>query len=348
MAKPASDMPPYDKAAALRGLAGARRVALLMAPRLGDTLLMMNMARNLAAHGREVSIFGDYIHGLRDWFPGLDIRPSLSEEQAGQVLPGYDCAAQMHVGWPYALHAHQPNYFYYDAHVAITGRGFVKLFQIRDFCREQLGLAQAGADNGLRPPPQVQPHRSHPRRVALHPTSDGGPAVLGAAPFQGAGAAPAARGLRAELHRRAARAGRVELGAGPWPASAPVSLPVRGGGLHPCLGLVHRQRVRHRPPGFQRGRAHPVADRQAHPHARLAAGLVDLAHRLPGSDSRRPLARSPVARVALAAPRHVGIPQAAGGRPAAARGGALGKNLRRWCTGAALNGPRWMWDSVSG
>ncbi|MFQ6684605.1 hypothetical protein OMF52_07035, partial [Bordetella pertussis] len=161
MAKPASDMPPYDKAAALRGLAGARRVALLMAPRLGDTLLMMNMARNLAAHGREVSIFGDYIHGLRDWFPGLDIRPSLSEEQAGQVLPGYDCAAQMHVGWPYALHAHQPNYFYYDAHVAITGRGFVKLFQIRDFCREQLGLAQAGADNGLRPPPQVQPHRSH-------------------------------------------------------------------------------------------------------------------------------------------------------------------------------------------
>ncbi|WP_033473200.1 glycosyltransferase family 9 protein [Bordetella bronchiseptica] len=173
MAKPASDMPPYDKAAALRGLAGARRVALLMAPRLGDTLLMMNMARNLAAHGREVSIFGDYIHGLRDWFPGLDIRPSLSEEQAGQVLPGYDCAAQMHVGWPYALHAHQPNYFYYDAHVAVTGRGFVKLFQIRDFCREQLGLAQAGADNGLRPPPQVQPHRSHPRRVALHPTSTG-------------------------------------------------------------------------------------------------------------------------------------------------------------------------------
>ena len=79
-------MPPYDASASVRGLRDAKRVALLMAPRLGDTLLMMTMAHNLIAHGREVTIFGDYAYGLRDWFLGMDIRPSLPEEQAAAVL----------------------------------------------------------------------------------------------------------------------------------------------------------------------------------------------------------------------------------------------------------------------
>ena len=108
MAQPASDMPPYDALACVHSLRDARRVALLMAPRLGDTLLMMTMAHNLAAHGREVTVFGDFAYGLRSWFPGMDIRPSLPQEQAPAVLADYDCAAQMHVGWPYALHACAP------------------------------------------------------------------------------------------------------------------------------------------------------------------------------------------------------------------------------------------------
>ncbi|MCG2603146.1 glycosyltransferase family 9 protein [Achromobacter insuavis] len=172
MAQPASDMPPYDALACVRSLRDAKRVALLMAPRLGDTLLMMTMAHNLAAHGREVTVFGDFAHGLRSWFPGMDIRPSLPQEQAATVLADYDCAAQMHVGWPYALHAYASSYFYYDAHVVITGKGFIKLNQISDYCRDALGLALSGTDIGLRPPVAGR-HRMFEKRVAVHPSSTG-------------------------------------------------------------------------------------------------------------------------------------------------------------------------------
>lgn len=172
MAQPASDMPPYDALACVHSLRDARRVALLMAPRLGDTLLMMTMAHNLAAHGREVTVFGDFAYGLRSWFPGMDIRPSLPQEQAPAVLADYDCAAQMHVGWPYALHACAPSYFYYDAHVVITGKGFIKLNQISDYCRDALGLTLSGTDIGLRPPVAGR-HRMFEKRVAVHPSSTG-------------------------------------------------------------------------------------------------------------------------------------------------------------------------------
>jgi heptosyltransferase-3 len=172
MAKPAHGMPMYVLAQHEQHLKDARNIALLMAPRLGDTLLMMTMARNLARDPRRVTIFGDYAHMLRDWFPGLDIRPSLAESDADTALADFDCVAQMHVGWPYALHDHAQRYFYYDAHVVVTGKGFIKLNQIRDYCRDALGLSQAGLDNGLVPPAGLR-HRQHARRVAIHPAATG-------------------------------------------------------------------------------------------------------------------------------------------------------------------------------
>lgn len=168
MAQPAPNMPPYDVSSCLRSLREAERVALLMAPRLGDTLLMMAMASNLAKHGRAVTVFGDYAYALRSWFPGVDIRPSLSESDAAGALAGFDCAAQMHVGWPYALHDHARSYFYYDAHVVITGKGFVKVNQISDFCRDQLGLALSTTDIGLCPPSAGD----------IGCTGDGSPSIL--------------------------------------------------------------------------------------------------------------------------------------------------------------------------
>jgi len=171
MIKPVLDLPPYNKPDHVRALAEAKRVALLMAPRLGDTLLMMTMARNLISHGREVTIFGDYAYALRAWFPGMDIRPSLPQNEARQTLIDFDCAAQMHAGWPaYALHDQARSYFYYDAHVVVTGKGFIKVNQIRDYCRDALKLPNASTDNGLRPL-MAGRLRSHRQRVAIHPAS---------------------------------------------------------------------------------------------------------------------------------------------------------------------------------
>lgn len=172
MAKPAAGMPAYALPEHEQQLQRARSVALLMAPRLGDTLLMMNMAQNLARNSRRVTVFGDYAYMLRAWFPGLDVRPSLIEQDAASVLADFECAAQMHVGWPYALHEHARHYFYYDAHVVVTGPGFVKLNQICDYCRDALGLPEVGLDNGLVPLSGLR-HRHYERRVAIHPTSTG-------------------------------------------------------------------------------------------------------------------------------------------------------------------------------
>ena len=172
MAQPDPGMPPYETGEHQQHLRQANRVAILMAPRLGDTLLMMNMVQNLAANGREVTVFGDYAAMLRSWFPGLDCRPSLPESQAAAVLSDYDCAAQMHIGWPYALHDHACHYFYYDAHVVVTGKGFIKLNQVRDYCREHLGLENCELSNGLIPIAGLQ-HRKYTRRIAVHPSSSG-------------------------------------------------------------------------------------------------------------------------------------------------------------------------------
>lgn len=172
MAKPAAGLPPYIAHLHQHDLKAAHRVALLMAPRLGDTLLMMTMANNLIKDGREVTIFGDYAYMLRDWFPNMDIRPNLLESDAKSVLSSYDCAVQMHVGWPYALHDYVATYFYYDAHVVVTGKGFVKLNQINDYCDNELGLQHCSIDNGLVPLTTLC-HRKYERRIAIHSSSTG-------------------------------------------------------------------------------------------------------------------------------------------------------------------------------
>jgi heptosyltransferase-3 len=143
-----------------------------MAPRLGDSLLVMTVANNLRLHGRDVTVFGDYIFSLKDWFPGLDIRPSLPEEAAAATLKDFDLTFQMHVDWPYSLEAHTPHYLYYNEIMPITGKGFVKLYQIAGFCRDYLRLPSASTDNGLRTADPLA-HRSHDKRVVIHPTSTG-------------------------------------------------------------------------------------------------------------------------------------------------------------------------------
>ena len=143
-----------------------------MAPRLGDSLLMMVIANNFRNNGAQVSVFGDYIWQLRDWFPGFSIHRSLSEEQAQAVLGEYDQAIQMHPGWPFDLTEKHPNALIYDEHVVVTGKGFVKAYQMRDFCRDHFGHAACTHTNGMVAPQGIEKNR-YPKRVAIHPTSTG-------------------------------------------------------------------------------------------------------------------------------------------------------------------------------
>lgn len=149
-----------------------QKVAILMAPRLGDSLLMMVIANNFRLHGHEVSVFGDYIWQLREWFPGFAIHRSLQEHEAQDALAGFDQAIQMHPEWPFDLKKYHANALIYDEHVVITGKGFIKAFQMRDFCRDRFGLPDSTHGNGMVVPAGLQKNR-YPMRVALHPTSTG-------------------------------------------------------------------------------------------------------------------------------------------------------------------------------
>lgn len=147
-----------------------QRVAVVLAPRLGDSLLMMTVAQNLRQAGKEVVIFGTYLLYLAPWFPGFDLRPALTESAAAQQLQGFDLVLHMHDAWPFDLRPYHEHVVSYDEVMPLTTRGIVKLHHIADFCRQYLGLQQAGIDNGLRDIDAAQYWR-HAQRVVIHTTS---------------------------------------------------------------------------------------------------------------------------------------------------------------------------------
>lgn len=150
----------------------SKAVAILMAPRLGDTLLMMVVAENFRQNGWRVTVFGNYAQQLRDWFPGFEIFPKMAEEAAGAQLARFDLVVQMHPDWPFALRGKHPNYVVYDEHVVITGKGFVKAQQIADFCADYFGFANTSRYNGMVAPAGAR-KRIASQRVVIHPTSTG-------------------------------------------------------------------------------------------------------------------------------------------------------------------------------
>ncbi len=146
------------------------RVAVVLAPRLGDSLLLMVLAQNLRLAGKEVVVFGNYPRLLAPWFPDFDLRPALEEATATQSLQEFELVLHMHVGWPLELRKHHARVVYYDEIMAVTGRGIVKLDQIALFCKRHLGLGDASTDNGLRDIERMQ-YRRYANRVVIHPSS---------------------------------------------------------------------------------------------------------------------------------------------------------------------------------
>ncbi|PLZ03087.1 glycosyl transferase [Burkholderia sp. WAC0059] len=146
-----------------------RRVVLVSSNALGDTLVLMVIVHNLLKSGAQVVVFGSHAYALRPWFPGVDIRPLRGDDaRLRESLASCDLVLQMHGHQPV------PNLTALHANVQVlapmtlsrTGGSIARRFA--EFCRAELGLADAGADNGITPPPGLR-HRRHARRVAIHP-----------------------------------------------------------------------------------------------------------------------------------------------------------------------------------
>ena len=153
-----------------QGTQPVSRVALILSPAVGDSLLMMTVARNLQRNGIATTVFGQHAHALRGWFPGIDIRAELGEDHLAEKLLGFDTVIQMHRNRPFAgLDRLHPGVILLD-HLCRARSSESMADRLALFCRDELGLLDAGKSNGLTPPPGLL-HRKYPLRVAIHPTA---------------------------------------------------------------------------------------------------------------------------------------------------------------------------------
>jgi hypothetical protein len=192
----------------------ARRIALVLSARLGDSLLMMSLANNLARAGRDVTVFSAQISRLARWCPQLDIRPVPTAERAAAELADFDVVVQMHADRPLPRGAIQQGRFAcfdeWRARAAARLREHGRPALVGElglYAHDVFGVAAWDDRNGLTPPPGLR-HRTHRHRVVIHPTAGSPEGCWPRAKYEKLAQALARRGLQPEFvveqHERAA------------------------------------------------------------------------------------------------------------------------------------------------
>jgi len=146
------------------------KVALVTSPAIGDSLLSMTVAHNLRRSGSAVTVFGPHIHALRRWFPRIDIQPGLSPDGAGLTLEAFGTVIQLHDHRPLPgfTELHPRAWVLEDLCRMRSPKSMAT--RLTEFCRNDLGLADAEKNNGLQPPAGLV-HRLHGSRVVIHPAA---------------------------------------------------------------------------------------------------------------------------------------------------------------------------------
>jgi len=148
----------------------ALNVAVTTSPALGDSLLLMTVARNLQLSGKTVTVFSQHMQALRDWFPGIDIQPALRDDEVDARLRPFYTIIQLHANRPVPrLEQRHPDVLVLE-HLCRAPSTEPMAARLAQFCRESLRLQHAEPGNGLAVPAGLV-HRKHPLRVAIHPTA---------------------------------------------------------------------------------------------------------------------------------------------------------------------------------
>ncbi|WP_109480818.1 glycosyltransferase family 9 protein [Paraburkholderia sp. C35] len=146
----------------------ALNVAVITSPALGDSLLLMTVARNLHLSGRTVTVFSEQMRALREWFPGIDIRPAPCEDETDAQLRAFDTVIQLHANRPVMNVAQRHPHAMVLEHLCRVRSTQALAGRLAQFCRESLQLSHAETANGLTAPAGLI-HRRHRMRVAIHP-----------------------------------------------------------------------------------------------------------------------------------------------------------------------------------
>ena len=154
----------------LKSLTSDRKIAFILSPRLGDSLLSMVVVDNLLWQHIPIDVYGDYAYSLRRWFPQVKIFPIPPTAHCRQILAAYEVL----------LHAYRSDIL----GDAVTGHpGVMVLDEFPTYrqtilmpdiqvalCREQFGIAQPTRSNGLVAPPGLN-FRQFRQRIVIHPMS---------------------------------------------------------------------------------------------------------------------------------------------------------------------------------
>lgn len=150
-----------------QGLETAGRVAVISSRAVGDSLLLMTVAHNLQLNGATVTVFGRHVHALREWFPGVEVRPPLDAAMAQTTLAGFSLVLALHPTLD--LTGKHPQVVLLD-HLCNNGSKDPMAHRLFDFCRDGLHLPVTENANGLTAPAKLQ-HRKYTDRVIIHPTA---------------------------------------------------------------------------------------------------------------------------------------------------------------------------------
>lgn len=144
------------------------KFAVVCASGLGDALLSMVIAYNLAQTGFRVTTFSSILCELKDWFPSTPILPHPSHENFYSTFAAFDTVIA-------ADHSMISEAHCFDNHlIVLNENAFDKtktmVENLRLVCSHQLQLIGAEKSNGVKPPASLK-WRLHSQRVILHPSS---------------------------------------------------------------------------------------------------------------------------------------------------------------------------------
>ncbi len=148
-----------------------QHIAFIMSPRLGDSLLSMVIVNNLIRNHFKVTVFGDFLFDLKNWFPWVTIEPRPTVEQARSIFSAF--AVLMHayptdvidnaMSWHPAVYVldHSP---WYRQKIAMPD------IQV-DICNHELHLKNIVRTNHISIPSGLH-FRQNSKRIVIHPTSN--------------------------------------------------------------------------------------------------------------------------------------------------------------------------------
>ncbi len=136
---------------------------------LGDSLIGLVTVNNFARNGYKVTVFGDYAHALRDWFPQFEIHPRLAVEEQ-ERLREFDVVLHMYetdlsktvAAWhPWSITLSDSQLYLAD--LTMTD------IQVT-LCQKEFNLDSVIRENNIQPPADLV-HKKHQSRIIIHPTS---------------------------------------------------------------------------------------------------------------------------------------------------------------------------------